>query len=358
MPEDDIYHSKRKYENFVKNVKLFLIPPEKKKSGYVRGKAKYYCKYKGNLKYFYKLFDRFGAEDLSYIRRGRLLCIFRLICYVAGKDLANSSYTLLMRQKPAVIKDVDEVFNLSKVEKHALLTASVGEGLLLIEDEHSEIKVVASKEEHRLITTNPDEIIEQKKSKAKKSKIANKVKPKNLLGKASPKIKVEIKVDAEKGFYRHKDLSLPEIKYLLAKKYKISMQKSCFSNKKERYLLKPRFNEGVNHFFLIQDISNYLRSKNLEVKIFETKKPDIIFTIDKKKVAIEIETGKVLKNNKKQFLEKIKLLKKDFGENWFFILTDKNLSKDYNKFGKVVDKRYLNNYFEKILKISPKGKSS
>src|SRR3990167_8700951 len=94
----------------------------------------------------------------------------------AGKSvLANSSYTLLMRQKPAVIKDIDEVFNLSKVEKHALLTASVGEGLLLIDDEHSEIKVVASEEEHKLITKNADELLKNSKSvklKDKKSKSA------------------------------------------------------------------------------------------------------------------------------------------------------------------------------------------
>ena len=90
MPEDDIYKSKRKYENFVKLVESgeFLLPPEKRKRK-VAGTAKYYCKYEGNLKYFYRLFDSFEAQDLSYIRRGRILCNFRLICYMAEKDLAK-----------------------------------------------------------------------------------------------------------------------------------------------------------------------------------------------------------------------------------------------------------------------------
>ena len=89
MPEDDIYKSKQKYENFIKLVESgeFLLPPEKRKN--VRGKAKYYCKHKINLQYFLRLFNSFEAQDLSYIRRRRILCNFRLICYVADKDLAN-----------------------------------------------------------------------------------------------------------------------------------------------------------------------------------------------------------------------------------------------------------------------------
>ena len=72
MPEDDIYKSKGKYEYFVANVEEFLLPPDKRKI-LSRGKAKYYCKYRDNLKYFYKLFDSFDAKDLSYIRRNRIL---------------------------------------------------------------------------------------------------------------------------------------------------------------------------------------------------------------------------------------------------------------------------------------------
>ena len=66
----------------------------------------------------------------------------------AGRSvLANSSYTILLRQKPAVIDDIQKTFHLSNVERMALLTAGVGEGILLMEDEHSELKIVASKEE-------------------------------------------------------------------------------------------------------------------------------------------------------------------------------------------------------------------
>ncbi len=86
MPENDIYNSKRKYEDFVKNVKRFLIPPEERENSRT---AKYYCKNKENLKYFYKLFDKWDALDVSYIRRGRILCVVRLVCFVAEKDLKD-----------------------------------------------------------------------------------------------------------------------------------------------------------------------------------------------------------------------------------------------------------------------------
>jgi hypothetical protein len=82
----------------------------------------------------------------------------------AGRSvLANTSYTLLLRQRPSVIDDIQKTFHLSNAEKVNLLTANVGEGLLLMEDEHSEIKIVASELEHKQITTNADEILANKK---------------------------------------------------------------------------------------------------------------------------------------------------------------------------------------------------
>mgnify|MGYP001559735855 FL=1 len=79
-----------------------------------------------------------------------------------------------------------------------------------------------AEEEHKLITTNADEIIEQRKLIVETSENTINAEPKDIFG--EPYKKVEINVDEEKGFYRHKDLSLPEIKYLLSKKYTESMQ--------------------------------------------------------------------------------------------------------------------------------------
>jgi len=166
-----------------------------------------------------------------------------------------------------------------------------------------------------------------------------------IADKAKPRVK--IRVDAEKGFYKKQGLNKHEVIYLLRKGYKQSVQKSCFSNSKKQYLLKPRSNEGLNHFFFTMDIANYLKSKDLKVELFQTLKPDVVFTLDKKKIAIEIETGKVLRSSRKQLTEKVKELNKTY-EDWFFVLTNRNLKKKYQEFGTVIDKRYLKNYLERL----------
>lgn len=286
----------------------------------------------------------------------------------AGKSvLANSAYTLLMRQKPAVIEEIQETFHLSKQEKTHLLTAQVGEGILLMEDEHSEIKIVASEEEHKLITTNPDEILKNnggnylnkaKQCVSKKNVKQNAINEKQsksekkvfALAKPSERVVVDIKVDESKGFYKHKDLSLYEIKYLISKGYKEFSFYSILSKKKERYLLKLRKGESPQHFFLTFDIVNYLKKFTDKIWIFQTKKPDIVFEINNKKYAIEIETGKVYRYAKKQLIEKVKQLNKEFGKNWFFVVTNRNFYHNYNKFGKTYTKTSVVNKIFRLTK--------
>jgi hypothetical protein len=106
-------------------------------------------------------------------------------------------------------------------------------------------------------------------------------------------------------------------------------------------LLKPSYNESPQHFFLIKDIEAYINKFTNKVQTFNTAKPDIVFEVDKKKYAVEIETGKVLKTNKRKFLAKVKALKKDYGKNWFFVVTDKNLYRNYKKFGPTFTKRSI-----------------
>jgi len=110
----------------------------------------------------------------------------------AGRSvLANTSYTLLLRQKPAVIDDIQKTFHLSNTEKVNLLTANVGEGLLLMEDEHSEIKIVASELEHKQITTNADEILanNNEQDTKKQEQVKSKPEPKKILSKIKKKLK-------------------------------------------------------------------------------------------------------------------------------------------------------------------------
>lgn len=244
----------------------------------------------------------------------------------AGKSvLANSSYTLLMRQKPSVIKNIQNTFFLSDSEKAHLLTASVGEGILLMDDDHSEIKIIASKEEHAIITTNPDELLKQ-------NSIAKPIDKKNVKKKSTIK-KVNITLDEKVRLYKKRDLKADEIKYLLKKKFVLSEQSSVLGGKKETYLIKPRFNESLGHCFMTYDLAEHIKKYSNKVELFATAKPDITFDVNGKKYAIEVETGKVLTKDRKKLIEKVKNLNRDYGENWFFVVTNRNFYSKYKKYG-------------------------
>ena len=80
-----------------------------------------------------------------------------------GKAIVtNSSIQILMKQSPAAIDRVSQVFYLSEGEKHLLLSADIGEGLFFAGNNHVAIKVVSSPDEHKLITTRPQDILAQR----------------------------------------------------------------------------------------------------------------------------------------------------------------------------------------------------
>ncbi|TSC84202.1 MAG: Type IV secretory pathway VirB4 components-like protein [Microgenomates group bacterium Gr01-1014_16] len=83
-----------------------------------------------------------------------------------GKSIVtNSSIQILMKQSPAAIDHVAQVFYLSEGEKHLLLSADIGEGLFFAGNNHVAIKVVSSPDEHKLITTRPQDILAQRAQK-------------------------------------------------------------------------------------------------------------------------------------------------------------------------------------------------
>ena len=73
--------------------------------------------------------------------------------------ISNSSIQVLLKQAPASIEKIAKVFNLSEGEKLLLLSAGVGQGLFFAGPTHVAMSVVASPEEHKLITTNPAEVM-------------------------------------------------------------------------------------------------------------------------------------------------------------------------------------------------------
>jgi len=76
-----------------------------------------------------------------------------------GRAIASqSSFRILMRQDTTTIKKVADEFNLSEYEQRFLLTCDRGEAIIIADQNHVALKVVASEKEHPLLTTDPKEI--------------------------------------------------------------------------------------------------------------------------------------------------------------------------------------------------------
>ncbi len=75
--------------------------------------------------------------------------------------ITNSSIQLLLKQSPAMIDSVAKTFNLTEAEKSLLLESQVGQGLFFAGPNHVAVQIVASYTEDQVITTKPEQILQQ-----------------------------------------------------------------------------------------------------------------------------------------------------------------------------------------------------
>lgn len=79
--------------------------------------------------------------------------------------VTNASIQLLLKQSSAAIPILAETFYLSEGEQRLLMAADVGEGLFFAGQNHVALRIIASPEEHVVITTNPAEREEIEKAR-------------------------------------------------------------------------------------------------------------------------------------------------------------------------------------------------
>jgi conjugal transfer ATP-binding protein TraC len=76
-----------------------------------------------------------------------------------GRAIASqSSLRILMKQDTTSIKKVVMEFNLSEYEEQFLLTCERGEALIIADQNHVAVKIVASQKEHPMLTTDPKDL--------------------------------------------------------------------------------------------------------------------------------------------------------------------------------------------------------
>ena len=123
-----------------------------------------------------------------------------------GKEIVtNSAIQILLKQHTAAIDQIGEVFYLSEGEKQILLTAGKGQGIFFAGQNHVAIEVISSEEEHRLITSNPEEVLRnrnekpvikpEEKLKGVNKNIVNTPLPSKLGGTEGQKIENKINVE-------------------------------------------------------------------------------------------------------------------------------------------------------------------
>ena len=227
--------------------------------------------------------------------------------------LANSSYSFLLRQKPSVIDSVVKTFHLSQMEKEYLLTATQGKGVLIMDNEHQELEVVASPEEHKIITTNPNEkIIEIKSSEDEREE-------------------VNINLDTNKNVYLASKLDRDQQNYLLNEGYQSKRFVPINSTTHMEFFVKKNNIESLEHTFLVDQIKQEMLKVTKDVKVGLTREPDLVVTMkDCKPVAIEVETGSnYKKKTKKDFIKKFDDLYLKYKNKVVVFLTSNEYKRQY-----------------------------
>jgi len=116
------------------------------------------------------------------------------------------------------------------------------------------------------------------------------------------------------------------------------------------FLVKKILNHSATHSFLVARIKEMLDEEPeiTNVQLHETKDADITFKIRSKTYAIEVETGTLL-SKKRQLHEKVVYLKNKYGQNWFFVVTHRDLVKKYKEFANVTPRSEVGEMIQKLV---------
>lgn len=129
------------------------IKKDRKKRLLVVDEAWYLMKHKDSASFMYSIAKRARKYNLGLTTITQDVDDFINSDY--GKAIiTNSSIQILMKQSPAAIDKIVDVFYLSQGEKNLLLSADIGEGLFFAGQNHVAIRVQASPDEHELLTRN------------------------------------------------------------------------------------------------------------------------------------------------------------------------------------------------------------
>jgi len=258
------------------------------------------------------------VEDVLTSRAGRAV-------------MANTATKLLLKQDTTVIDEITERFHLNEAETRQLRIAGTGDALLIAEALRVPIEIKASPEEHKLITTKPDELLE----------MVHKTKGPEVDREMAPELDIKKVVQEKTAFTNEQIKTLIDIGFN-------EIRVSDLEGTGKLYMIKNETEDTDEHFVIQNLVRNEIKKYTDKALVHHTKMPDLTFeSSDGKIVAVEIVADISLKRNIEAIEEKINILRKY--DDYFFIVGDPKLVK-YESFGEILTRTQvpakIKSYFE------------
>jgi hypothetical protein len=243
------------------------------------------------------------VEDVLSSRAGRAV-------------LTNTATKLLIKQDTAILEEIVKQFNINDAEKRFMKIATAGRALLIAENARVPIYIHASPEEHRIITTKPDELVQMQKENIEKPE-----------GK-----EIYREFNVNKPVHRKSDLTNEQLKQVEVRDF-TEVRVKTPSGESDLFLIRNESEDTDEHFTLQHLILDEIRKYTTKGLLHHTKLPDITFeTPGKKMIAIEVETDVGLKRSLENMEEKINVMKKY--DEYFFVVENPTIIQEYKeKFG-------------------------
>ena len=245
------------------------------------------------------------VEDVLTSRAGRAV-------------MANTATKLLLKQDTTVIDDIVERFHLNEAEAEFVKRAGIGNALLIAGNSRVPIYIQASPEEHRIITTKPDELRELVREEKK-----------------GPEVEYEAKMefDVTKPIHREAKLSYDEMQALLNMGFH-EVKVENLEGMNEVFIIRNETKETDEHFVLQYLIYEEIKKYTDRVLIHHTTLQDITFeTLTGEIVAIEIIAEPNVEISLDRMRDKLKMLRRY--DIYFYVVTDPELKK-YDEFGEIL----------------------
>lgn len=258
------------------------------------------------------------VEDVLTSRAGRAV-------------MSNTATKMLLKQDTTVVDPISERFKLNEAESKFLRIATIGSALLIAENLRVSIHIQASPEEHRIITTRPDELLEMIKKEGM-PEVDREMEPElDITNLVQNKIRL-----TNEQIEALKDIGFAEVRV------------NSPEGKSELYIIKNETDDTDEHFVLQHLIFREVKRYTDKVLIHHTKLPDVTFeTKEGRVIGIEVIADLSLKANIGSMEEKLPLLKKY--NDYFYVVKDPDLRK-YESFGEILTRTQvptkIKSYFE------------